>query len=117
LVLSGIEARDEWRGAARKRHDLHPLHRLTGTSQAALRYNPMKWDQKFKPIALRDGRTIASLGEGRSLISALPDTHPASFHWRYASELLLKAAERGERYAVMDARAQIARALKTEGLL
>jgi hypothetical protein len=91
--------------------------RLTGTSQAALRYNPMKWDQKFKPIALRDGRTIASLGEGRSLISALPDPHPASFHWRYASELLLKAAERGERYAVMDARAQIARALKTEGLL
>jgi hypothetical protein len=77
----------------------------------------MKWDQKFKPLALKDGRTIATLEEGRSLISALPDPHPASFHWRYASELLVKAAERGERYAVMDARAQFARALRTEGLL
>jgi hypothetical protein len=88
-----------------------------GTSEAARRYRAMKWDHKFKPIALRDGRTIASLEEGRSLISALPDPYPACFHWRYVSELLLKAAERGERYAVMDARAQIARALKTEGLL
>jgi hypothetical protein len=77
----------------------------------------MKWDQKFKPIALKDGRTIASLQEGRSLMASLPDPNLTSFPWRYASELLLKAADRGEPYAVKDARAQLSRALKTEGLL
>jgi hypothetical protein len=77
----------------------------------------MRWDQKFKPIALKDGRSIASLEDGRSLMSLLPGPNLASFPWRYAGELLLRAADRREPYAVKDARAQLARALKTEGLL
>jgi hypothetical protein len=66
---------------------------------------------------LIDGRTIRRLGDARDLVLSLPAPHQQNAHWRYASELLHKAAGAGERYAVMDARAQTARALKAEDLL
>jgi hypothetical protein len=66
---------------------------------------------------LIDGRTIETLGDARDLVLSLPEPHQQNAHWRYASELLCKAACAAEKYAVMDARAQTARALKAEGLL
>jgi hypothetical protein len=77
----------------------------------------MKWAQTFKPIVLNDGRSIASLEDGRELMSSISVSNLDSFHWRYAGELLLKAADRGERYAVMDARAQLERALRADSLV
>jgi hypothetical protein len=78
----------------------------------------MRWDHSFRdPLMLLDGRTVRTLGDARDLVLSLPAPHQQNPHWRYASELLFKAADRGEKYAVMDARAQMARALKAEGLL
>jgi hypothetical protein len=37
--------------------------------------------------------------------------------WQYAAELLIEAAERGDRAGVDDAAAQLSRALAAEGLL
>jgi hypothetical protein len=48
---------------------------------------------------------------------ALPERHQRNAHWQYAGELLLKAADSGNKYAVMDARAQLTRALRAEGLI
>ena len=77
-----------------------------------------KWSRKLtRPIALNDGRALATLSEARAFILALPEPHQHSERWRYAEELLNKAAENGEKYAVMDASAQLNRALKAEGLL
>jgi hypothetical protein len=47
----------------------------------------------------------------------LPQLHQKNSHWQYASELLTSAADRNEKYATMDARAQLSRALAAEGLL
>jgi len=76
-----------------------------------------KWSRAFKPIALGDGRTIASLGAAREFLLALAPTARDGGHWRYADELLRRAADRNEKYSTMDARAQMVRALRTEGLL
>jgi hypothetical protein len=70
-----------------------------------------------KPVTLNDGRTVATLADARELMLTLPERHQRNAHWQYAGELLLKAADYGEKYAVMDARAQLTRALKAEGLL
>jgi hypothetical protein len=78
----------------------------------------MRWEHSFRdPFMLIDGRTIRTLGDARDLVLSLPAPHQQNAHWRYAYELLLKAAGAAEKYAVMDARAQTARALKAEGLL
>jgi uncharacterized protein HemY len=76
-----------------------------------------RWKQTFKPIVLKDGRTIRSLEEARSLMLTLPQLHQQNAHWQYASELLISAADRNEKYSTMDARAQLSRALTAEGLL
>jgi hypothetical protein len=49
------------------------------------------------------------------LVLALLERHQRNAHWQYAGELLLAGTDRGEKYAVMDARAQLSRALKAEG--
>jgi hypothetical protein len=78
----------------------------------------MKWARKFgKPIALRDGRTIATLADAREIVEALPSDHLDSAHWRYASEMLVRAADHNEKYSTQDARAQLTRALLVEGLV
>jgi hypothetical protein len=48
---------------------------------------------------------------------SLPELHQRNSHWKYAGELLSRAVDRGEKYSVMDARAQFERALKAEGLI
>lgn len=70
-----------------------------------------------KPVMLNDGRAVATLADARELMLALPERHQRNAYWQYAGELLLKAADRGEKYAVMDAWAQLTRALKAEGLI
>lgn len=80
----------------------------------------VKWSYKLGRlgrIELADGRELATLAEARDLIRSLPEAQQRSAHWQYAGELLLKAADRGEKYAIMDARAQLTRALKTDGLV
>jgi hypothetical protein len=78
----------------------------------------MRWTSRIpKPVTLNDGRRVATLADARELMLALPERHQRNAHWQYAGELLVKAADRGEKYAVMDARAQLTRALKAEGLI
>jgi len=74
------------------------------------------WMRRFKAIALVDGRSIATLADARDLMASLPPPRQGDRHWKYAGELLLRAADRNEKYSTMDARAQVARALKAEGL-
>jgi hypothetical protein len=77
----------------------------------------MKWDVTFrKPLALKNGRTIDTLSSARNFILRLPEVDRQSAQWEYASEPVFAAADHGERYAVMDARNQLERALKAQGL-
>jgi hypothetical protein len=72
--------------------------------------------RKFaKPIVLKDGRTIANLGQARMVILSQPDRK--RFFWQYAAELLLDAATSGDERAIEDARSQLLRALKAERLV
>jgi hypothetical protein len=76
----------------------------------------MGWEKKFwKPIKLKDRRTIATLADARALILALPPLHQRNPHWQYAGELLMRAST--SKSAVDDALAQLLRALKAERLV
>lgn len=75
------------------------------------------WDRTFAQIALKDGRKIKSLQDARRLMLTLPTPHQNRPPWQYAAELLIAAADRNEKYATTDARAQFTRALSVEGLL
>ena len=78
----------------------------------------MPWTRKLAvPIKLKDGRTIATLGQARELMLALPERHQLRPFWQYAAELLIEAAGRGDRASVDDAAAQLSRALAAEGML
>jgi hypothetical protein len=78
----------------------------------------MPWTQKFpEPIKLNNGRKIATLGQAREFMLALPERHQSRPFWQYAAELLIEAAERGDRAGVDDAAAQLSRALAAEGLI
>jgi hypothetical protein len=78
----------------------------------------MPWTRKFPdPIKLKDGRKIATLGQARELMLALPERHQSRPFWQYAAELLIEAAGRGDRASVDDAAAQLSRALAAEGML
>jgi hypothetical protein len=76
----------------------------------------MSWDSKFwRPITLKDGRTVATLSEARVLVLSLPAPHQANQHWQQAVEMLTLAAE--SKSAIDEAQAQLLRALKAEGLI
>jgi hypothetical protein len=78
----------------------------------------MPWTRKFpQPIKLKDGRRIATLGQARELMLALPVRHRIRPFWQYAAELLIEAAERGNRASLDDAASQLSRALAAQGLL
>lgn len=77
----------------------------------------MTWTRKLPiPILLKDGRTIATLGQARDVMLALPEHRRMKPFWQYAAELLLDAAEQGGG-DIDDAWAQLSRALTAEGLL
>jgi hypothetical protein len=78
----------------------------------------MPWSRKLRvPIKLKDGREIATLGQAREVMLALPERHQARPFWQYAAELLIDAAENGTRASIDGAAAQLSRALSAEGLL
>ena len=50
----------------------------------------MSWSRKLRvPIKLKDGREIATLGQGREVMLALPERHQARPFWQSAAELLI----------------------------
>jgi hypothetical protein len=67
---------------------------LSRVARQRIRYpKRMSWtDQFWKPIKLADGRVIKSLADERALMSALTDEKRESPHWRYATEILARAA-------------------------
>jgi hypothetical protein len=76
----------------------------------------MTWARKLsKPIALKDGRTIATLAEAREMMLSLPPIHRRGPVWRFAAEVLNEAAT--DRTSVSDAEAKFTRALQAEGLI
>jgi hypothetical protein len=89
--------------------------RSRGNSANLLR-SRMPWSREFNvPIALKDGRSITTLGQGRALMLNLPVRHQVRPYWQYAAELLLIASE--NKGALERAHAQLSRALMIEGLL
>jgi len=53
----------------------------------------MPWTRKLlSPVALEDGRVIATLSDAARLMLALPELHARNPHWLSAGELLIKAA-------------------------
>jgi hypothetical protein len=73
----------------------------------------MPWTAEFwRPILLKDGRTIATLAEARDLIAALPPLRRGAEHWQDAAEMLSRAAAAPS--AMEDALVQMLRALRAE---
>jgi hypothetical protein len=76
----------------------------------------MTWARKLTaPIILKDGRMIATLGEARAVMLSLPERRQHNELWLYVGALLSEAAVAGGSLSI--ARAQLARALKAEGLV
>jgi hypothetical protein len=70
----------------------------------------MTWSRAFdEPIALPDGRTLATLLDAGKYITALPKKDHAAPEWRAAMEALLLVVERGG--PTMMARIGVMRAL------
>ena len=78
----------------------------------------MTWDRKLsRPIALSDGRTLATL---RCAAECLIATCDGISHWptlEHARDLLMTAAETGRRRDVSAATAQVTIVLSQRGLL
>jgi hypothetical protein len=78
----------------------------------------MTWDRKLsRPIALSDGRTLATL---RSAAECLIATFDGISHWpalEHARDLLMTAAETGKRRDVLAATAQVLIVLSQRKLL
>ena len=78
----------------------------------------MTWSRRLpEPLRLNDGRTIATLAEARDLMLTLPHDPEIDPRWREAAETLLKAAYRGRQDPIHDARRELSRALRANGLI
>jgi len=76
----------------------------------------MAWETKFwKPVKLKNGRTIETLGGARDLIRSLPQFRRRNPEWQFASELLARASEATS--LADDTLAQLVRVLKAERLV
>jgi hypothetical protein len=76
----------------------------------------MTWSLKLpSPIALNDGRVLATLDDARTLIRALPTARQRDEQWHYAMGLMEEAA--GSAGPIRITVAQLTRALKDEGLI
>ena len=65
--------------------------------------------------ALKDGHTIATLGDARAVMQSLSERRERSELWLYVGALMLEAAV--QRLETTEAAAQLNRALKAEGLI
>jgi hypothetical protein len=76
----------------------------------------MPWtDQFWRPIKLKDGRSVATLAEARVLILSLPASQQEMPHWVEASDLLARASEFPNAQDL--ALAAMLQALRAEGLI
>ena len=76
----------------------------------------MPWSDEFwRPIKLKDGRSVATLGQARVSILSLPASQQELPHWVEASELLARASEFPN--ALELALAAMLEALAADGLL
>ena len=69
-----------------------------------------------RPLCLRGGVTVATLGAARQLIADLPGDCKKQESWEYVAELLLKASE-GSAFFCELATDQMERELKADGLI
>jgi len=75
----------------------------------------MPWSTPFDdPIALRRGRTLATLQQAADYVMALPQDVQHEPHWQTAVENLINAAETGGGW-LMFARIAMVRALNADG--
>jgi hypothetical protein len=78
----------------------------------------MPWTRKLaKPIVLKDGRRIVSIGDARELMATVAPGHQDDPDWTLASDLLQNASMRHDAHSVSRARARMIKVLKAEGLL
>jgi hypothetical protein len=77
----------------------------------------MTWSRKLiPPLVLKDGRVLETLSDAREMILGLAEGRQCAPYWQHAAELLLYAAEI-EKEAIDDVRAQLNRALYSDGLI
>jgi hypothetical protein len=70
---------------------------------------PMSWSRKLaKPIVLKDGRTIATLGDAREMMLSLPVLHRNGVMWQFTAEILKDAAADYFHGSHVDAEAAVA---------
>jgi hypothetical protein len=85
-------------------------------SLANLLCSRMPWSDEFwKPIKLKNGRSVATLGEARVLILSLRASQQELPHWVEASDLLARASEFPSARDL--ALAAMLEALRADGLL
>ena len=76
----------------------------------------MPWDRPLKhPIVLKDGRSVATLGEVRELLRVIPPRYRQGAVWRYIGELIREAAN--DRANVEEVGEVLSRGLRGAGLL
>jgi hypothetical protein len=80
----------------------------------------MPWAQKFlgEAVQFRDGAVVVALttlSDARTYVLSRPNFHIESSEWGKTFEVLLRAAPSGD--AIIEAKHQLLRALKTEGLV
>jgi len=76
----------------------------------------MTWSDPFwKPIKLKDGRMLRTLGDAFELLAGLPALKQAEGHWQDANEMLVRAEAAPS--ASDDALAAMVRSLRAEGLI
>jgi hypothetical protein len=76
----------------------------------------MPWTAQFsRPIELKDGRTLVTLGKARFFLLSLPAANQDEPHWVDTMTLLLRASEFPN--AIDEALAVMLIALKAEGLI
>lgn len=66
-----------------------------------------------KPLELKDGRILRTLGDVRVLMQRLPARHFKNSHWEHAGGLL-DAAPGGSRAALNEAMAEVEQALRMD---
>ena len=78
----------------------------------------MPWVRKFRqPIALKDGRTIATLADARRVVLSLPRSEQSSPGWQDADNLLARAASRDGSFVLEQVQAQFPKVLRASGLI
>jgi hypothetical protein len=77
----------------------------------------MAWSRRLiPPLVLKDGRELKTLSDAREMILGLLEKQKRAPYWQQAAELLRYPAE-NDKEAIDDMRAQLMRALYTDGFV